>query len=198
MVPLTAYRLQPKAYLADPVTVTDSRRLRKKTFGNPAKSNVSYSGWWGTVVARHVGKEFTEEGLLRKATFRIFKFGSVCKVFARIRVYANENGQPGKDLLDKTILVRIRGGKSKYEANLSTEQITFPPGGLFIGLEFMAPSDECKDLPNSKKRFGVMTEVKSNPLTWSQFGYGKGDWKVFHNGRNSDVSNANFGVEIGY
>lgn len=192
------YQLQPKAYLTNQVTISDSRRLRKKTFGNPDRSNVSYSGWWGTVVARHVGKEFAGEGFLRNATFRIYKHGSACQIFARVRVYANDNGQPGKDLLDKTVLVKIRGGKSKYEVDLRAEQITFPPGGLFIGIEFMQPSNECQDLPNDKKRFYVMTEVKSTPLTWSQLGYGKGEWKVFHNGRNSDVSNANFGVEIGY
>ena len=192
------YQLQPRAYLTEEVVVTQPKKLRKEKFGNSKHSFSAYSGWWGTVVVRHVGKEFTENGLLRKAVFRLDMDGNKCEVFARVRVLTNDNGRPGTDLINETVLVRIRGGKNKYEVDLEGYKIDFPPGGLFVGVEFMRPAEVCANVDVDDKRFYVMVNKSTEPLTFLQRNYGKGSWSSFTMLRKKIVHNARFSVEIGY
>jgi len=124
------------------VVVTDhQRKIRREKFGDSRYAFNGYSGWWGDVVARRVGQYTTESGILTKAVYRLDVDGNKCSVFARARLFSNQENRPGEDLLNKNILIKLRGGKNKYEVDLSEEHIVFPPGGLYVGVEFLTPGE---------------------------------------------------------
>lgn len=55
----------------------------------------------------------------------------------RLRVYANDRGKPGRDLLADNQLFQVTRKAKKLLVNVSAYTIPVPPSGIFIGLDFI-------------------------------------------------------------
>ena len=191
--------LQPVAYRTPEVTLSGRRKMKKTEFGHPKFSFSAFSGWWGTTVVRHVGRDFTGNGLLSAVTLRLDVEGNACEVFARVRVVGATPAGPGEDLLRETVVLRLRGGRNRYEVDLREYELPFPAGGVFVGVEFMRPDESCAGVSTNRSRFYAMTNGKEEAaLTWQRTGFGRGAWKPFSLPSTGWYNNANFGATVRY
>jgi len=193
------YLLLPGVYTTEEIVVIDQRHKRQREkFGDFRPSNYSFSGWWRGIVARRVGEHTTESGRLMRIFYRLHMHSKSCSVYARVRLFANAGNRPGEELLTKNILVRLRGAKSRYSVDLREEQITFPPGGLYVGIEFLEPAPDCGEVDNHKKRFYVKMAKTDNLKSWIRPQPSSAWRQLGGNFRPGKKYNTCFGVEVEY
>ena len=59
----------------------------------------------------------------------------------RVRIYKNEGGKPGEDLLTQNLVARARRGKAWHDVDVSEFEISIPPNGFFVAMEWLVVSD---------------------------------------------------------
>lgn len=84
----------------------------------------------------------------------------------KIHLYSvDENGAPGKELLNKEYLAKLKKGVFKYKFNVSDFNLVFPENGLFVAYEkLMIASNRTERIitdPNTKKS---QTKVTHHPF----------------------------------
>lgn len=60
----------------------------------------------------------------------------------RIRLYKNVNNTPGEDLLNESIVVRVKRNLKNLSIDLTEYSIALPEEGVFIGLDLLGTTDE--------------------------------------------------------
>jgi|GEM_PF-1349074 len=69
----------------------------------------------------------------------------------RLRIYENEDGRPGRDLLPHDIIVDLDGKQRELAYDIARYRIQIPDNGLFIGLDFLGKlNDQGKFIPYDK------------------------------------------------
>ncbi|GAB3267934.1 hypothetical protein GCM10027347_37130 [Larkinella harenae] len=136
------FRLRPKSNVLAEIVVR-GRKPRLATVGATRKRAPIV---WGNCSGRniefalHVRNPKGIRGYLQRVSYLIARGGVATAPF-RVRVYANEGGEPGEDLLPQSLVVAARRGNTWCEVDLSRYQISFPKEGLFIAMEWL-PTDE--------------------------------------------------------
>ncbi len=193
----SSYRLRSVSYTTELVVVTDGKKkARREKLGDFRSSNYSYSGWWKAIVVQRLGATNTENGWLTKVFYRLNVHGSQCSVYARVRLFSNNEEQPGEALLSKNILIKLKGAKTKYEVDIQEEKIAFPPGGLFVGIEFLTPDSDCENVEDRKRRFYVKMAETDHLKSWVRPSPGS-SWRKFGDWDNGSF-NACIGAEVIY
>lgn len=62
----------------------------------------------------------------------------------RLRIYANNEGEPGKDILALAQPIDIRDNQQSLEYAIPYGSIAFPPEGVFIGYDVLGYKDETR------------------------------------------------------
>lgn len=88
-------------------------------------------------VAMYMANDERDPAFLKSASFYIGKNPEPKTPF-RIRIYAaKEDGSPGKDLLQESVIVAGKKASDWIEIDLSTYGIRFPETGLFVAMEWI-------------------------------------------------------------
>lgn len=74
--------------------------------------------------------------VLNKVFFYVLRAGRQGTPF-RIRIYQNQNGKPGSDLLDESVVVYPKWWKRWKEVKVGQYNIVVPREGLFIAMEWL-------------------------------------------------------------
>ncbi|GAB3176372.1 hypothetical protein GCM10027291_38020 [Telluribacter humicola] len=88
-------------------------------------------------VALYVPNEKSEAGVLRKISFYVSSKGKQ-RAPIRVRVYKNNNGMPGEDLLDENVVVMP--GRPWYrwkDVIIGRYNLPVPKEGFFVALEWL-------------------------------------------------------------
>jgi hypothetical protein len=67
-------------------------------------------------------------------------------------IAADDNGEPGSDLLNNNIIVTVKKGDKNVTVNLADFRIYFPKNGFFVAIEWLI-LDRNKDLNKQEQRF---------------------------------------------
>lgn len=77
----------------------------------------------------------------------------------KVNFYNNENGFPGKEIINRTIVFRVtEKDGDQYTLDVSDEDIFIPESGFFVSLQVLGYTDEKGKLLSNKK----YKEIKSN------------------------------------
>lgn len=87
----------------------------------------------------------------------------------RVRIYSNEDGLPGEDLLKKSVVVHGNWGNSWRDVDVSKFNIPVPAQGVFVAMEWLV-------VPDKKYRF--MVRHPDNSITY-EFGQSVGTTDEF-------------------
>ena len=78
--------------------------------------------------------EYENSRYIKEASF--FTNSQIDGASFKVRVYSvTENGRPKDDLIQESIIVKVKKGKRKITVDLSSYNLTFPKEGVFIGFE---------------------------------------------------------------
>jgi hypothetical protein len=110
----------------------------------------------------------------------------------KVRIFeAKEDGYPGDEIINETLIVNVKKGYSKPVIDLSRYNLSFPEHGLFVGLEFMQLESNkhivtvtYKETNKKKKQtflepaFGTIQGESDEKETWrlSKGKWYKSDW----------------------
>lgn len=161
----------------------------------------------GSQYVRYMANPFGEQGLLIAATFQLSRGipGQHSGGVFRIRILARKPGintlHPGKDLLLKTVEFATPRKGGFINIPLREHGIAFPPEGLFVGLEYLAPAGKIPIQEDGAKpgpSLGLYTTTKGRALTFS---LSKDQiWKTdfLPPWRENEVPNMAFGAVVGF
>lgn len=139
-------------------------------------------------LALYVPNYIQNEGFINKVGFWISGLGKPKTPF-RVRIYKNENGMPGEDLLNQSLIVKAKRGKGWFNVDVSDYDIPFPADGFFVAMEWIVvPNKEYWfdiKYPGGviKSRFGQsagttlefkedFARIRKNGGEWSKYGQG--------------------------
>ncbi len=77
-----------------------------------------------------------QRAILNKVFFYVLREGKQRASF-RIRIYQNQNGKPGGDLLDESVIVHPKWWKRWKEFKIGQYNIVVPREGLFVAMEWL-------------------------------------------------------------
>lgn len=202
--PLTI-ALQSKAYTTEAISVRASKgKPEVKRYGNTKYSLVTngYSGMEGTKVVRYLGGDWERSGTLQSVIYRLDGRSGDCEVYARVRIYAanqvGTSGGPGEELLHKSIVFPLKNSKQRYEIDLSTENINYPPEGLCVGVEFLGNDQRCGGDESRKNRFFVLYSInEAESVSFRSSGIGGKGWQRMQFSW-GDIANVKFGARVTY
>ncbi|WP_234736063.1 carboxypeptidase-like regulatory domain-containing protein [Tellurirhabdus bombi] len=106
--------------------------LRRRTtyvWGNCSGRNIEY--------ALLIRNPRSLNGYLNKIAYLIAREGIPTAPF-RVRIYANNEGEPGADLLPRSVIATARRGGNWCEVDLSDYNIRLPKEGVFVAMEWLA------------------------------------------------------------
>ncbi|SEQ88779.1 carboxypeptidase-like regulatory domain-containing protein [Neolewinella agarilytica] len=159
----------------------------------------------GNQFARYVANPYGEEGLLAAATFqfsrgiRSLNSGGLF----RVRVFARKPNMntfhPGQDLLLETVEFATSWKGGFINIPLREYGIAFPPEGLFIGLEYLAPAGNIpiwEDGRTTGPIIGKYTTTNGTALTFAR--YRDNFWSIRNLPRwqEEEVPNMAFGAVV--
>lgn len=132
--------LSEKSINLSEVEINNRRNTRKIWLGSLEKKTTSITGQIADneiqEMALLIPNYLQAEGFLEKVGFWIDKFGAHKTPF-RVRIYKNNNGFPGEDLLLENIITHARVGNSWHDVDVSKYNIPFLNEGLFIAMEWI-------------------------------------------------------------
>jgi hypothetical protein len=196
--------LEEEAEVLNEVLVSASRRTKKVNLGNIKEKTFLATGG-ANQYAKLFLNESGVEGILESITF---DFQPEAKKYGRymtaimIRVYKNENGRPGSDILLEKVIVPIKENQKEAVIDLSKFNITFVQEGLFVGFDFIGyydgseiftPYNRIKTPANVRIEFAKADSSD----TFSKF-FGTSWRKVTHTDRNGGITaiSAKFSVRV--
>lgn len=150
-------------------------------------------------------KDYPEVAFVKKISFLSFFSSKVKKQPIILRIYKNNNGEPGELYGKMDIIVECKPGRSINKVDLSKSNIVLPKEGLFIGLEWInIPSNVWKydyiknldgSIPKSKQyifNLAIAYEPKREERgLWIQTSSGWKSPEIF-----SQISKINFEIVI--
>ncbi len=96
----------------------------------------------------------------------------------RVRIYENNNGKPGKDLLDESVVIRPKWWKRWKEARVGPYNISLPKDGFFVSMEWLREEGNYTDRAKmkdgsirTKQCFGQilgMADEPKEPRGWTR------------------------------
>lgn len=84
----------------------------------------------------------------------LFTENSLENATVKVHFYASDSvGMPGKELVEKDILIQVKKGSRRTYFDISKYNITFPKKGLFVAIErlFIEKNKFTKDLPTPEE-----------------------------------------------
>lgn len=109
------------------------------------------------------------QAILHKVSYYVPWGGNQRSPF-RVRIYENDEGKPGKDLLDESVVIRPKWWKRWKEARIGLYNITLPKEGFFVSMEWLrdegAYTDRMKmkdGSTRSKQCFGQILGMADEP-----------------------------------
>ena len=131
----TAITLQPKVYQAPTFTLNAPKpKAEMKKLG---KWKPLIGGWIGMPEGHQAVTMIQSDntrGFIKKVRIRVA--GNSGRDLARLRIYANDNGKPGRHLLHKNLIKQVRGEKHWLVFNLKEARVPFNEA-CFVGYELL-------------------------------------------------------------
>ena len=159
----------------------------------------------GYQFARYIANPFGEEGLLAAATYQFPRGirGIDCGGLFRVRVYARQPGKdtfhPGLDLLLETVEFATSRKGGFINIPLREYGIAFPPTGLFVGLDYLAPAGKIpirEDGRPAKTVLGLYYTTNGKALTFASFRDGPWATNSLPRWGEHEVPNMAFGAVV--
>lgn len=129
--------------------------------GHPSYQNMQEIALW-------IPNFIQNEGYINKVGYWIMNSGKPKTPF-RVRIYKNDHGMPGEDLLTQNLVVQAKRGGSWLDVDVSQYNIPFPEDGFFLAMEWLL-------VPDKKYYFKVRW---SNGKVTNEFGQGAGTTREF-------------------
>lgn len=198
--------LQQSAVGLKEVAVKSSGRLRSETLGNLRAKTFLLSQ--GANQYAMLLKTESGDGVLEKLYFHlqpsIYK-DARSRAIIKVRVYRNDRGAPGQDLLTENLVWVIDKKEKKVRVDVEEFGILVPREGVFIGFDFLGTLDEKGAFtPYSRTERTVKFKVEFSEgepayKTYSKF-YGT-DWMpTSHRNRSGGTVaiSAKFGAKLSH
>lgn len=133
---ITSVNLKPTAYELDEIIVLNKKQTKKTEIGN-IKNAIFQSFDNGPKVE---AKFFPYQSAYSKTKFikevTIFTDSRIDSATIKIHFYSvDENGAPGKELVNKDFVVTLKKGVLRHKFDVSHYDMVFPEKGLFVAYE---------------------------------------------------------------
>lgn len=198
--------LDEEPELLKEVVVSSTKRPKRIDIGNLKDKTVLAMGG-ANQYAKLFVNEVSREGVLELLNIN---FQPEAKKYGRymtaimIRVYQNNKGLPGADVLLEKLIVPIRENQKSISIELAKYGIVFPVEGLFVGLDFLGYYDEV-GIFSSYDRLKTPTNLRiefaraESVDTYIKF-FGTSWRKVSPPDRNGEKNtiSAKFGIWVSY
>lgn len=197
--------LQEEITALEEVKVIAHRIGEKKSLGDVKEK--TFLIWGGSnQYAKLFTNPYGKTGVLETVTLCVEqpdkdqKFNAVLL----LHIYTNEVGVPGKDILEKNVAIQLGKREKKIHLNLASLEITFPPEGFFVGIDFIGYyNEQGVFIPYGRKNSPVKIYVKFTDAetsdTFEKF-FGT-SWStvdsVNRDGRRTPLA-AKFGITVSY
>ncbi|HEY4651322.1 MAG TPA: carboxypeptidase-like regulatory domain-containing protein [Pontibacter sp.] len=202
-----AVYLQEDAKELDEVVVKSDSKLRTAEIGNiKAKRTMLFGGT--NQYAMLLKSDIADNAVLDELYFNlnpdIFE-DNRWESTVKIRVYANDNGRPGKDLLTQNLVLQLNKKQKKLKVDVTNYAITIPREGVFIGFDFMGYLDNNNNfVPYSRDNRPLnlrveFTEAQPDKVSLIKF-FGT-DWYPVYYPDKAGVktqASAKFGAKVSY
>lgn len=197
--------LEEEITALEEVKVIAHRKGEKNSLGDTKAKTIMIAGG-----SNQYAKLFTnprnQTGVLETITlcveqpYKDQKFNAVLL----LHIYTNDSGMPGKDILEKNVAMQLSKREKKISLNLASLEITFPPEGFFIGIDFIGYyNEQGAFIPYGRKNSPVkiyvqFTDAKTSDTFEKFFGT---SWStvdlVSRDGRRTPLA-AKFGITVSY
>lgn len=180
--------LEPKQYQIEAVVVRP-RKNRKELvvdkLNNDASHSFACNGYaWINAKFFEPKPEYANFPFVKQ--IRILTRSAIRSAKFNVRLLAaNENGEPGEEILNQNLIATARLGKRSVTIDLTQWNIQFPANGLFVALEWLIIDDNRYEytytIRNEKgKHKGIWYEPKfityPEPDESNTWGYHGGKW----------------------
>jgi hypothetical protein len=209
MLKLPVSQINSTVFLEESVTilkevgVKGKKRLRSTVIGNIRGRN-HFSAKGPNQYAKFLKNELNADGILEELIFYVdpaYIKDDRANATINIRVYANQNGLPGEDLLTENLILSLKRNTNRFSVDISKYTIPFPQNGLFIGFDFIGYFENDNFVPYSRNNRpnGLLVEfVQADKCdTYRRF-FGS-RWMIINplRGNQKEVG-AKFGARISY
>ncbi|MDX9845598.1 MAG: carboxypeptidase-like regulatory domain-containing protein [Tenuifilaceae bacterium] len=180
--------LEPRQYQIDAVVVRPRRNRNELVvdkLSNDASNSFACNGYaWINAKFFEPKPEYTHFPFVKQ--IRILTRSAIRSAKFNVRLLkANENGEPGEEILNQNLIATARLGKRSVTIDLTQWNIQFPSYGLFVALEWLIIDDNryeftytIKDKKGKHK--GIWYEPKfivyQEPGESNTWGYHGGTW----------------------
>ncbi len=201
--------LEPKYYQIDAVVVRP-RKNRKELVVDKLNNDASHSfacngHAWINAKFFEPKPEYSDFPFVKQ--IRILTRSAIRSAKFNVRLLAaNENGEPGDEILNQNLIATARLGKRSVTIDLTQWNIQFPTSGLFVALEWLIIDDNKYEYTytirgEKGKHKGIWYEPKfimyQNPSESNTWGYHGGTWykRDYIHGSGKNLS-FNLAIEI--
>lgn len=197
--------LEEEITALEEVKVIAHRKREKNSLGDAKAKTIMIAGG-SNQYAKLLTNPRNETGVLETITlcveqpYKDQKFNAVLL----LHIYTNDSGMPGKDILEKNVAMQLSKREKKINLNLTSLEITFPPEGFFIGIDFIGYyNEQGAFIPYGRKNSPVkiyvqFTDAKTSDTFEKFFGT---SWStvdlVSRDGRRTPLA-AKFGITVSY
>lgn len=149
--------MQPVPFAMNhPPTMVRAGALRKLSQGRISHCDSTSQG----EHALFIPNDEKQRAILNKVFFYVLRAGQQRTPF-RIRIYQNQNGTPGSDLLDESVTVHPKWWKRWKEVKVGRYNIVVPREGFFVAMEWL-------NFPES--RYTDRTKMRDGTIRTSECG----------------------------
>ncbi|MEI7585481.1 carboxypeptidase-like regulatory domain-containing protein [Runella sp.] len=132
--------LQEKPINLPEIIVENNRKKHQLWLGSKQETTTLVTGQFTYATIQEMAllvPNYTQsEGFIQKVGYWIGGVGKHKTPF-RIRIYKNEKGMPGDDLLQENLVVHARSRKSWFDVDISKYNISIPENGFFVAMEWI-------------------------------------------------------------
>ena len=171
--------LQQLAYQLDEVVISKPKETIKIEIGD-AKKERFYPEWmhYPYVYAKFFPYQTSYEQTNFIQEVSVFTYSQIEGASFKLRIYSvAENGFPKEDLINESIIIKVKKGKKKTSVDLSAYHLILPKEGVFVGFEQLIIEENkyeyvYKDRKTNKKtRTHYYEPTIGNNFFTSELGY---------------------------